>query len=170
MHVSAGVRLRAVKRLAAVALLAVVSVPALACRAVTPPSAPDVIEPNDFFVGDDALRDKPVEAFLGAWKRSTEGGAFYAVGDAVDLFTKYAWRSRVPRADELKAGVRVACFLSKASAIGTGGTDLQEAPRTRAEAFTRQWALATLTDPPAGQVVAVAGCRCDAKGVRIVLP
>ena len=68
------------------------------------------------------------------------------------------------------AGARVACFLSKAGSGESCGADLQSGPRTRAEAFTRQWLIATLRDAPARGVAQVGACRCDAAGLRIVLP
>ncbi len=130
----------------------------------------DLLEPNDFLVGDDALRERPVEAPLGSYKRAAEGGAYYAIGDAVELYTKYAWRSRPAEAGELVSGARVACFLSRAGAAPSCGADLQSGPRTRAEAFTRQWVIATLRDAPEKGVAHVGGCRCEVAGLRLVVP
>ena len=142
----------------------------VACRGPASPGGKDLLDANDFFVGDDALRDKPVEAPLGSYKRSTDGGAYYAIGDAVELFTKYAWRSRPAFAEDLVVGAPVACFLSKASSSASCGEDLQRGPRTRAEAFTRQWVLAPLKQRPVSGVAMVDGCRCDLAGVRLVTP
>lgn len=153
------------KHLAALSALAFLS----ACRGPSTPASGDLVEVDDFFVGDDALRDKPVEVPLGSLKRTVEGGGFYAIGDAVELYTKYAWRSRVPREGDLVAGATVACFLSKASAVASCGSETQRAPRTRAEAFTRQWVIGTLREAPVRGSVVVGGCTCEASGVRIVL-
>jgi hypothetical protein len=141
-----------------------------ACRGAAAPSGADLLEPGDFFIGDDALRDKAVEAPLGSFKRAAEGGGFYAIGDAVELYTKYAWRSRPAEASELVPGARVACFLSSAGAVASCGSELQRGPRTRAEAFTRQWVVATLRGAPERGEVSVGGCRCDVAGLRLVSP
>jgi hypothetical protein len=141
-----------------------------ACRGPNAPGSSDVLEANDFLVGDDVLRDKPVEAPLGSLKRAVDGGAFYAIGDAVELFTKYAWRSRTAHDGDLVSGATVACFLSKASTIASCGADVQRRPRTRAEAFTRQWVIGTLREAPVRGNVVVGGCTCEASGVRVVLP
>lgn len=141
-----------------------------ACRGPSAPGTGDVLDANDFLVGDDALRDKAVEAPLGSLKRSVEGGGFYAIGDAVELFTKYAWRSRVARDGDLVPGANVACFLSKAGAVSSCGGETQRGPRTRAEAFTRQWVIAPLREPASRGTVNVGGCTCDTAGVRVVLP
>ncbi len=138
------------------------------CRGGAVPVASAVVEPNDFFVGDDALREKPVEALLGSFKRHADGGAFYAIGDAVEIFTKYAWRSRPAAEEDLAIGVRAACFLSKAPAAAECGEGVQNGPRTRAEALTRPWVLGTLKAPALRGVVSVGGCRCDVRGVRIL--
>jgi hypothetical protein len=140
-----------------------------ACRGAANPST-EPVEPNDYLVGDDALRDKPVEAPLGSFKRAAEGGAYYAIGDAVELYTKYAWRTRAAEARDLVAGARVACFLSRAGTIASCGAEVQSGPRTRAEAFTRQWVIATLREAPEKGVAGVGGCRCESAGLRVVLP
>jgi hypothetical protein len=141
-----------------------------ACRGPNAPASGDVLDADDFLVGDDALRDKPMEVPLGSLKRTVEGGGFYAIGDAVELFTKYAWRSRAAREGDLVVGATVACFLSKAGATSSCGSEPQRAPRTRAEAFTRQWVVATLREPAARGTVNVGGCTCEAAGVRVVTP
>ena len=150
-------------------VLAAVTIALSACRGAANPTS-DPVEPNDFLVGDDALRDKPVEAPLGSYKRAAEGGAYYAIGDAVELFTKYAWRTRTAEASDLVPGARVACFLSRAGAAASCGADLQSGPRTRAEAFTRQWLIATLREAPEKGVANVGGCRCEVAGLRVVVP
>jgi hypothetical protein len=141
-----------------------------ACRGPNAPASGEVLEENDFLVGDDVLRDKPVEAPLGSLRRTVDSGGFYAVGDAVEFFTKYAWRSRAAHDGDLVSGATVACFLSKAGTIAGCGTEVQRGPRTRAEAFTRQWVIATLREAPVRGNVVVGGCTCEASGVRVVLP
>ena len=156
--------------LALAAACAVLALASSACRPSASGSGADLLEPNDFFVGDDALRDRPVEVPLGSLKRAAEGGAYYAIGDAVELYTKYAWRSRPAGRADLAPGARVACFLSRASSVESCGAELQSGPRTRAEAFTRQWVIATLREAPERGVAKVGACRCDAAGVRVVVP
>ncbi len=155
---------------AAVAIAACVLIGCRAAGTSGSGSSGDLLEPNDFLVGDDALRERPVEAPLGSLKRAAEGGAYYAIGDAVELYTKYAWRSRPAASADLAPGARVACFLSKASSIDSCGGDLQRGPRTRAEAFTRQWVVATLREAPERGVAQVGACRCDVAGLRVVVP
>ena len=152
------------------AIVATCALLLVGCRGASAPGSHDLIDANDYLVGDDALRDKPVEAPLGSLKRQVEGGAYYAIGDAVELFTKYAWRSRPATDADLVSGAPVACFLSKAASAASCANDVQRGPRTRAEAFTRQWVIAPLKARPNGSVVIVDGCRCDVAGVRLVLP
>jgi len=159
-----------VSRGSALALAAVLALACPACRPAASGRASDLLEPNDFFVGDDALRDRPVEVPLGSLKRSAEGGAYYGIGDVVEIYTKYAWHSRPAGWADLAPGARVACFLSRASSVESCGAELQSGPRSRTEAFTRQWVIATLRDGPARGVAQVGPCRCEAAGLRVVLP
>ena len=146
-----------------------------ACRTPATPATPaaasnaDVLQDTDFFVGEDALGDNATEMPLGSIRRSVEGGGFYAIGDSVDIFTKYAWKSRRATGGELQKRVHVACFLSATASLTSCGTDVKRGPRTRAEAFTGQWVVAPLTEVPSGGVVNVGGCRCDADGLRLVV-
>jgi hypothetical protein len=68
------------------------------------------------------------------------------------------------------SGAVVACFLSKAGTVASCGADVQRPPRTRVEAFTRQWVIATLREPTLKGTVNVGGCVCEASGVRVVIP
>lgn len=149
-------------------------VPAQASVTVAPSSAPGVsedqhyVQADDWFIADAELTSGWQYVHLAkrevAPSASTKmQGKYFRLGSASDVWTSYAWQTRVANANDLRVGATAFCFE------GRQVNDAYGAPSSKDEGRTGTWFRGRITDTSDAfkGVYRIDSYNCQVSAIRV---
>jgi len=130
------------------------------------------IQTDDYFISEHPMGDSAwiyvtLSKMTTPPKKQTKGEAeFFKIKDGNNLWTRYYWRSRVARPEEIRLGTTMIMFE------GNSLHDAYQAPGDKASARSNNWFMAKVTDISdlyKGYITVSGGYKVNPKNLRVLV-
>ena len=130
------------------------------------------IQADDFFISEQPMGDSAwiyvtLSKMTSPPATKTKGEAeFFKIKDGNSIWTKYFWRTRIARPDEIRLGAIMVMFE------GNSLNDAYQAPQDKSSARQSNWFMAKITDTSdlyKGYITVSGGYKINPKNLRLLI-